>query len=152
MDEEVRKKKIKKQLTPNEIGQYANIQKFLNKFTSQKTKNGYKAVLNMYYSFLKENPDTYIKDIRDIDSNKEIHEITDVYEKDIIKFWNHIEYLAPKSINYYISALRVYFSDNRIELDKTFWKKFNRRGKGNEALTEEIIPTKFKYILSLFYL
>ncbi|MEO5350852.1 MAG: tyrosine-type recombinase/integrase [Magnetococcus sp. YQC-3] len=104
-----------------------------------------------------ESIDDYIKDLRRLDNNAKL-DATDRYEKDI-KEW--VAYLktengdrkqgySGKTINTDIAALRGLLINNRIDLDKVFWKQLKNIAPADASLNEVIVstPTELKEILT----
>jgi len=116
---------------------------FLNQFTSTTTKRAYANHLRKFFSVIRAKPDEYVVDIRLLENDEKI-KATDRYEKDIIKYRNHIiekENFAPKSTYAYVNCVKLFLENNRIELSKAFWKNLIHRGGGSSTICEFSIPT-----------
>jgi len=128
----------------NDLDKYEMIGKFLRKFPNYKTKHGYKSALKQFFDFIDKNPDEYIRtDFRTLENGEKI-KVQDMHEDDITAFWNDMieRNVPPKTINYYIAAIRVLLQHYRISIDEVFWKELRRRGKGSHPVTSEIPITR----------
>jgi len=129
------------------------IDDFLNEYTAHETIRQHKIALNKYFKYHNQNPDSYVKDIRNLDNGTR-NQITDQYEKDITKYRNHLikEGYSPKSIHNYISSVKMFLEHHRVDLDKAFWKKL--KGRGIEKVVDSICdfkipkPQELKQILT----
>ena len=72
----------------NRIKNSIIIQNFINEFPNKRTAYTYESNLKDFFNFIKKNPDNYIKDIRLL-SKAKTYEQTDIYERDIKKYWLH---------------------------------------------------------------
>ena len=129
----------------NKIEKSKAFKDYLDEYTAKETIRQHKIALNKYFEYYNKNPDTYIKDIRNL-GNGTRNKITDQYEHDITKYRNYLttEGYSPKSIHNYVSSVKMLLEHHRIDLDKTFWKKL--KGRGIEKVLEPIcdfkIPTQ----------
>ena len=121
------------------------IDEFLKNF-SPSTQGTYKSVLKKYFATIKKDPDSYIRNGKRRYTIKEL----DSFENDVTKFWLTLKELPPNTIYSYLACIRVFLSDNYIDLPNKFWKKFKTRTKGSRAVVEDIVPTRkqFKKMLS----
>ena len=120
------------------MDEYKIVSKFLAKFPNPKTKWGYKSALKKFFGFINKNPDAYIQDVRLMENENRI-KVLDEYEDDIESFWADMiaKDTPPKTVSYYIAAVRVFFKNNRIMIDEVFWDNLRRRGNGTEARTRD---------------
>lgn len=129
------------------------IDEFLNEYTAKETIRQYKISLKKYFNYHNQNPDIYVKDIRNLDNGKR-NKIMDQYEIDITNYRNHLtkQDYSPKCIHNYISSVKMFLEHYRIDLDKAFWKKLKSRGieKVVESVCDFKIPTpaQLKQILT----
>jgi integrase len=63
------------------------------------------------------------------------------YGKDVQTFLNTIEDQAPKTVRLKVSAVRIFLSENDVELKTKFWKRVRRKVKGSRARTIDRAPT-----------
>lgn len=63
------------------------------------------------------------------------------FEKDIIAFTVALNGRAPKGIRLRLTAVKMFLMENNIEFPQKFWKKVQRRIKGNRALTLDKVPS-----------
>jgi integrase len=112
--------------------------RFLQTFTSESTYYNYKSALKNFFDYIKKSPDEYIKDVRLMENGEKIKQM-DIYENDITSYRSHLIKIkkAPKSVNTYLGAIKVFFQDNHIKFDDKLWSNFKKRGDGNQALTRE---------------
>jgi len=119
------------------------------------TEKAYRTGLNKYLAWFKdnypnENFDNYIQDIRRMDKDERI-DTTDRYEKDIRDWVIELKkQYAPKTVSCDIASVRGLLTNNRIDLDKVFWKKIKGITEGNASLCEVIVstPQELKEILT----
>lgn len=120
------------------------INDFINEYTARETIRQHKIALKKYFTHYNKNPDSYIKDIRNMDNGPR-NKVLDQYEHDISQYRNHLinEGYSPKCIHNYMSSIKMLLEHYRIDLDKAFWKKLHKRGieKTNEAICDFKIPT-----------
>jgi integrase len=105
------------------------VQDFINEYTAKQTIRIYKVQLKKYFQWLNEDPDTYIKDVRNMDNGKRLNSI-DGYEKNITNYRNWLienDY-SPKAIHNYVSCVKMFLEHHHIDLDNAFWKKLKKRG------------------------
>lgn len=115
----------------------AVIDQFLMNYKSKSTRRTYKACLMRFFRVIRSDPETYFDESRD-------------YENDVKKYWQNLSDSPPKTIFSYLAAVRVFLSENNIELPAKFWRNIRNRTQGNRAVTEDIIPSnqQLKKILS----
>lgn len=113
------------------------IDEFLLNYKAKKTKACYKTYLKKYFNIIGTNPDTYFDEDRD-------------YEKDVKRYWQELNKSPPKTIYTAMTTIRVFLSENDIELPTKFWRNIRNRTQGTRAVTEENIPSNenLKKILS----
>lgn len=135
---------VKKMIDEKTIFEAAKIKDFINEYTAKETIRQYKIALKKYFIHYNKDPDSYIKDIRNMDNGNK-NKVIDQYEKDISHYRNYLiesDY-SPKAIHNYISAIKMFLEHHRIDLDKAFWKKLKQRGieKVAEPICNFKIPT-----------
>lgn len=107
------------------------IDEFLLNYTSKSTIRTYRFYINDYFRRIKADPKTYFIIERD-------------YENDIREYWRGISNQAPKSIFTGLTAVRVFLSENNIELPNKLWRNLRNRTKGNRAITDDKVPTPYQ--------
>jgi len=113
------------------------IEKFLNRYNAKGTIKGYRSILKKYFTVIGKDPDTYFTTEQD-------------YENGVLAYWKSLSEHPPRTIKTSISCVRMFLSENDIELPVKFWRGIENRTKGSRAVTEDKIPTaqEFKRILS----
>jgi len=117
-----------------------DVEEYIELYYPNKSQTRYniRHELNEYFRFFKIKPEAYVKLNRD-------------FKKDILIYNGNLlkkiskktgKLYAPKTINIHISAIRQYLEEHDIILSPRFWKKINQRGKGNETILEDRIPTR----------
>jgi integrase len=104
------------------------VQGFLANYSSENTKISYTSMLNRYFNFLKIEPDSYFGDSRD-------------FSKDVKSYAIEINSLAPKTQKARLACIKMFLSENDIELKQKVWRNINRRRNGNHAITQDKTPT-----------
>jgi len=104
------------------------IEKFLNTYSSNKTKSNYKSNLNVYFDLLKTRPETYFTKKRN-------------YIEDMTKWLDYNQNKAPMTRSNRMTTIRLFLEDNDIEIPKKTWKQFQRKQKANKPITLDRIPT-----------
>ena len=121
------------------------IKDFLDEYTANETIRQHRIALKKYFTYHNKIPDTYIKDIRNL-NNRNKNKIMDQYEHDITKYRNYLieQKYSPKSIHNYISSVKMLLEHHRIDIGNAFWKKLKKRGeeKYNESICDFQIPTR----------
>ena len=104
------------------------VEKFLNTYSSPKTKSIYGSHLNVYFDFLKANRDTYFTDKRD-------------YMDDLNKWLDYNQSKAPMTRSSRMTCIKLFLEDNDIEVSKKLWKQLGRKQKASKPVTLDRIPT-----------
>jgi len=119
------------------------VQEFLDNFVNKGTRNVYQSSLIHFFDFLKQKPDEWIKEIRFLDTKDRILAL-DSYKKEVTKYWKHLmeQKTPPQTCNNNIKVVRVFLTENNIDLPNKLWKNLKRRGNGNSTITEDKKPTK----------
>lgn len=104
------------------------IEKFLDTYSGKRTKDTYRSHLNVYFKFLKTNPEKYFITKRN-------------YIEDITKWLDYNQKVAPLTRASRMNCLRLFLEDNDIEIPKKKWKQFQRKQKANKPITLDRIPT-----------
>ena len=126
----------------NRIKNSIIVQGFINSFPNKRTRQTYESNLKDFFNYVKKEPDIYIRDIR-ILSKMKTYQQTDIYERDIKKYWLHQikQNRAPKTITSRVNTIKLLLIQNRIKLDDSFWMNIRHRGKGNQPITEDLAPS-----------
>ena len=104
------------------------LEKFLESYTSKSTISTYRCALNNFFKTLGTTEKQYFKGKRN-------------YEDDITKFFISINDRPPKSVRLKLSAVKIFLSENDIDLSDKFWRRINRKIKGNRARTLDKVPS-----------
>lgn len=104
------------------------IEEFLLNYTAKSTVRTYRSFLKRYFNVIDADPNSYFSKDGD-------------YQQDVKLFWRDLQSQPPKTIFSGLSAVRVFLSENEIELPMKFWRNLRNRTKGNRAVTDDIIPT-----------
>ena len=104
------------------------LEKFLEAYTSKSTISTYRCALNNFFKTLGTSEKQYFKGKRN-------------YEDDITKFFISINDRPPKSVRLMLSAVKIFLSENDIDLSDKFWRRLNRKIKGNRARTLDKVPS-----------
>jgi len=105
------------------------IEKFLQNFESEKTKQAYKAHLQNFFTANKiKDPEKYF------DMNRD-------YDQDIESYQTSMQGRPPKSRKSAISCIRTFFLANNVELQPKTKFNLRTRRKGSRAWTQDEIPT-----------
>ena len=107
------------------------IESFLINYNAKATIKLYRCALKQFFETINKNPNTYINKNKNYES----------YEEDIKLFHKAIYHHTPRTITNYIMGVKMFLEEYKIYLDKHFWKKLKKRGKGNKPVTHDIIPT-----------
>jgi len=152
----------KKNLIPNKIMDYEAVKEFMeHKNKAGKICRSYKSGINMFFEFLKTrdskiNPDNYIpmrtikykvdgkteilktRSYADAEKDTKIF-ITKKYQKDI-EAWKDelIKIISVKSVNSYLTTLRVFFTYYCILEDAKFWKEIRITRTENKENGEKL--------------
>jgi len=123
--------------------QLKKLDRYLERYESKREQHRVrKANLTMFFEHINKNPDTYLKDIRNLD-NKDKNKITDEYEKDIenyVIFLSDNNY-APNSIRSKIATIKNFLRYNKIELEQYIWNDLKTLLNGNDTIIKDRIPT-----------
>lgn len=113
------------------------IEEFLLNYHSKSTINTYRCFLKRFFVGINSNPDTYFNDNKD-------------YETDVKQFHHSLIDNPPKTIYTALTVVRVFLSENDIELPAKFWRGIRNRTKGSRAVTDDKVPSnlELKKILS----
>lgn len=113
------------------------IEDFLLNYSSKSTIRTYRFYIHDFFKRIDADPQTYFTDKRD-------------YETDVKTYWRSINTQAPKSIYTGLAAVRMFLSENNIELPIKVWRNIRRRTQGNRSVTDDKVPTQkeFKEILT----
>jgi integrase/recombinase XerC/integrase/recombinase XerD len=122
----------------------SRLERFLNLYESPFTKRNYKAALKKFTEAilpssesLESGIDTYFSRIM---KNGQFD--LEMVETDILTFSNSLNGAPPKTWRVYISAAKMFLSENKVDLSVGFWKRLSRRRKGHRALTIDKIPSR----------
>ena len=104
----------------------------------KQTHYNVRSQLNEYFNFIKIDPEKYVNQDRD-------------FKKDVLKYHSHLintprkntnKPYAPKSIIVHMSTLRGYLETHDIIFSPRWWKAQTKKGKGNDIILEDRIPTR----------
>lgn len=104
------------------------VERFLNTYKSEKTKQNYGSHLKVYFEFLQTKPETYFTEKRD-------------YANDLERWVTFNENKAPLTIAGRINCVRLLMEDNDITIPNKIWKQLKRKQKANKPITLDRIPT-----------
>ena len=113
------------------------IEEFLLNYHSKSTIHTYRCFLKRFFNGIDSDPDTYFNENRD-------------YEADVKQFHHDLIDNPPKTIYTALTVVRVFLSENDIELPTKFWRGIRNRTKGSRAVTDDKVPSnlELKKILS----
>jgi integrase len=122
------------------------ISNFLDNFSSEATKQCYKSALKKYFKTIERDPDAYFTKGKGQYTAADLDE----YEKDVKKFWQSIMNAPPNTIKGGIASVKVFLSENYVDLPNKVWKDLRKRTKGTRSVIDDFIPTRddLKKILS----
>jgi integrase len=119
------------------------VDKFLDVFTSANTQRNYQGALFSFFesvygdtefeeaserrAWTREKAVLYFSEKRD-------------YEEDINNFITYMAKFAPKSARMKLTAVKMFFLENGVELKQLFWKRVSKHIKGSRALTIDKVP------------
>lgn len=123
----------------------SKVETFLKGYTNQNTRNSYRDGLLDFFSVVYGAPrklkgDKAKVEWLNVQGNRYLIEKQD-FEKDIIAFTVALNGRAPKGIRLRLTAVKMFLMENDIEFPQKFWKKVQRRIKGNRALTLDKVPS-----------
>lgn len=104
------------------------VEKFLNTYSSRKTKEVYNSHLKVYFDFLETKPETYFTEKRN-------------YIQDLTKWLDYNQNKAPLTRASRMTCVKLFLEDNDIEIPKKTWKQFQRKQKANKPVTLDRIPS-----------
>lgn len=108
------------------------VEDFINTYEEKNTKKNYRSHLNLYFSYLKADPETYFDTKRD-------------YEDDVRRYHKHLKdkKYAKRTRNTHIMLIRGYLTHYDVELPQKFWKSLRKLAidKGNRSATLDQAPT-----------
>ena len=110
----------------------------LNYPSGKQTVYNIRNQLTCFFDYIKIKPEEYVNEDRDI--KKDIKEYYGYLVKSNSKKTGRP--FAPKTIIVYMSALRGYLEEHDIIFSPRFWKKLHKKGKGNDTILEDRIPTR----------
>jgi len=105
-----------------------NIKEFLKQYKSKGTNNLYRAALEKYFEAIGKKDSDYFTTKQD-------------YEQDVRTFLGHMADNPPKTTRVYLSAVKMFLSDNDVELSDKFWRGVRRKIKGSRARTLDTVPS-----------
>jgi integrase len=113
------------------------IEEFLLNYHAKSTINTYRCFLKRFFVGIDSDPDTYFNENRN-------------YEADVKQFHHDLIDNPPKTIYTALTVVRVFLSENDIELPTKFWRGIRNRTKGSRAVTDDRVPSnlELKKILS----
>jgi len=99
--------------------------------TAYNTKKSYKGNINKFFTFLEENPETYI------DKSKRIED----YEDDLSRFYLHLVKTGCNSIRTVMNPIKQFLCimDKRMK-QSDFWDTLNIRTRGASSVSKDFIP------------
>jgi len=117
-----------------------NIEEYvkLNYPNKKQTRYNIKSQLVEFFDFIQIKSEEYVKQDRE-------------FKKDVQLYFGHLintprsrtkKPYAPKTIIVHMSTVRGYLEEHDIIFSPRFWKKILKRGKGNEIILEDRIPTR----------
>jgi len=123
----------------------SKVETFLQGYTNRNTSNSYRDGLIDFFSVVYSAPEKLKGDKAkvewlNIQGNRYLSEKQD-FRKDIIAFLVALNGRAPKGIRLRLTAVKMFLMENDIEFPQKFWKKVQRRIKGNRALTLDKVPS-----------
>jgi integrase len=62
-------------------------------------------------------------------------------EKDLERFFAASKQAAPKTLGVLLSSIRVFLTENDVEVPEVFWRRLRRRRKGSRAITAFRVPS-----------
>ena len=107
------------------------IEGFLSWYSSKSTRKVYRSALNLFFSVINKNPESYFNEKQD-------------YKTDVVRFAQIIADRPPKTYYVYLSAVKKFLQRNEIDLKASFWqdlKTVSSYKRSRRALTEDRIPT-----------
>jgi len=113
------------------------IDEFLNNFSGEGTKRTYRSIIKKYFRTIGENPETYFKG-----RGKSTDSDLEKYEKDIRMFWQSINTFPPNTINSAMACIRVFLTDNYVDLPMKLWKELRNRTRGSRSVIEDYVPVR----------
>jgi len=113
------------------------IEEFLLNYHSKSTIHTYRCFLKRFFTGIDSDADTYFNENRN-------------YEADVKQFHHDLIDNPPKTIYTALTVVRVFLSENDIELSTKFWRGIRNRTKGSRAVTDDKVPSnlELKKILS----
>ena len=123
----------------------SKVETFLQGYTNKNTKNSYRDGLIDFFGVVYGAPGKLKGDKAKVEwlnvrGNRYLGGKQD-FEKDIIAFIVALNGRAPKGIRLRLTAVKMFLMENDIEFPQKFWKKVQRRIKGNRALTLDKVPS-----------
>ncbi|UCE96532.1 MAG: site-specific integrase [Candidatus Bathyarchaeota archaeon] len=117
----------------------SSVSEFIGSYDSKNSKTNYKSGLKAFFRYVYGESSS---DLSSLDKQAAEYFGEDrTHEHDIEGFLKSLKGQAPKTVRLRLTAVRVFFAENGIEFPKAFWRRVNRRLKGNRALTLDIVPS-----------
>lgn len=104
------------------------IEKFLEVYTSERTKMNYRGILNKFFGCIGVDPDSYFRKKRN-------------YGEDVKKFFISMKNNAPKTIRLGLTAVKMFLMENDVEFPEKFWRGLRRKIKGSRTITQDRVPS-----------
>ena len=104
-----------------------NVESFLEQYKNSSTISCYKAALNKFFEAIGKKDGDYFTKKQD-------------YEQDVKTFFNHMADSPPKTTRVYLAAVKMFLSDNEVDLPDKFWRGLRRKIKGSRARTLDMVP------------
>ena len=111
--------------------------KYLETYDSENTVKAYKQALNVFLSNIYGEGEItklatrYLRETRN-------------YETDLQDFLAEINGRPPTTVRLYISAVRTFLIENKVDLPQIFWRRLSRRVKGSMARTIDKVPSNIE--------
>ena len=108
--------------------------KYLETYNSKNTVDTYKTSLSIFLKGVYGDGELVDLASRYFQDNRN-------YESDVQGLIAKIKDLPPKTVHLRLSAVRTFLLENNVELRQIFWRNLSRRIQGNDARTDDRIPT-----------
>jgi len=119
------------------MGSHKDALAFLDLYTSQNTVKSYRIGIRQYLNCVyregevEEIADEYFRQARD-------------YEEDVKKYFITFKDRPPKTVTLKIAVVKVFLTENKVDLPQSFWRSLKKKVKGNRAVTIDRVPSNIE--------